>query len=321
MQFNQTQLFNARQGNLSRDVSPAEMTKVNGITGMDKRQPLREPVTGNLNMYWTGSKQAHGKAVVMSEEQEQGQSIEAIAQPSSTVQPQHLLNLPRRLFSEEHLSSDSQSSVGSHLPNCNVRRVIRLQTEVEEDEYVQWHPTIPQAFNLSSRSRRESRHSAREDESEGSDRQLNVSGSAQSRLDKFREVQRQSYFGNNVSPVKTKAPTRAVAFSFSPARESRLNRTAVRSTSRSGSRSSIKKESHKFNLSRLRQLAQPKKRLPSVRNSQNKTNEDIKLEPIGKNATIFLMCGHTKKIEGEEQRNRINSHLSRKRLPALIIRV
>lgn len=93
-----------------------------------------------------------------------------------------------------------------------MRRVIRLQTEVEEDEQVQWHPTIPQAFNLSSRSRRESRHSAREDESEGSDRELNVSGSAQSRLDKFREVQRQSYFGNNVSPVKRKEPTRAVAF-------------------------------------------------------------------------------------------------------------
>ena len=148
-----------------------------------------------------------------------------------------------------------------------------------------------------------------------------MSGSAQSRLDKFREAQRQSYFGNRVSPIKRKEPTRAVAFSFSPARESRLNRTAVRSTSRSGSRSSIKKQNHKFNLSRLRQLAQPKKRLPSVRDSHNKTSGDIKLEPIGQNATIFLMCGHTKKIEGEEQRNRINSHLSNKRLPALFIRV
>ena len=77
---------------------------------------------------------------------------------------------------------------------------------------MQWHPTIPQAFNLSQRSRRESRRSARDDESDYSDRQLNVSGSAQSRLDKFREVQRQSYFGNRVSPIKKKEPTRAVEF-------------------------------------------------------------------------------------------------------------
>lgn len=37
MQFNQTQLFNALQGDLSRDKSPTEMTRANGNKGIDKQ--------------------------------------------------------------------------------------------------------------------------------------------------------------------------------------------------------------------------------------------------------------------------------------------
>jgi len=75
----------------------------------------------------------------------------------------------------------------------------------------------------------------------------------------------------------------------------------------------------RFSLTRLQQLAKPKKRLPSVRNNQNKTSNELKLEPINKNAALFLMCGHIKKIEDEELKNKINNSLSRKRLPALAI--
>ena len=62
MQFNQTQIFNARQSDLSRDKSPTEMNQANDHKGMEKQWPE------NMNMYWTESKQAPKKVVVMSEE-------------------------------------------------------------------------------------------------------------------------------------------------------------------------------------------------------------------------------------------------------------
>jgi len=177
---------------------------------------------------------------------------------------------------------------------------MRLFTNERLSTSIEWHPTQPKPFHLRSSSRGEtSRRSQREvfDELEAAEVERSALGTAQSRLERFKEAQKQGKIPKSLYLGHKKEKVHHEPFALSSGRaESPIMHQR---TAESSDPPTNHGNAHRISPSRLRNLAQPRNPLPSVKSGQTKKGKAFKLVPLNRNA-IFDITGDIRQIEGEE---------------------